>query len=164
MPQDSHSALGYSLLRSVRRIVRRVSLHSKTLAKETGLTVPQLLCLRAIHELDAEEITLALVADHVGLSRGTVSPIIERLVQAGLVSRERSTRDRRRLHLTLTAKGEQRLESGPSPLQDRFLTKVAALPLERQAALLSSLEEIAELMDASEVDAAPMLVPGSKPE
>ena len=45
---DAEVASGDRLLRAIRRIVRQVSEHSRHLHAEVGLTVPQLLCLRAI--------------------------------------------------------------------------------------------------------------------
>ena len=89
--------LGHRLLQSIRRIVRRISVHSRKMAADTGLTVPQLLVMRAIRDLSAEEVSLASVATRVQLSRSTVSAILERLVRAGLVRRDRSARDRRRV-------------------------------------------------------------------
>ena len=130
------------------------------MSRDSGLTVPQLLCMRAISQAEVEDCTLALVADEVHLSRSTVSAIIERLVKAGLVRRDRSTRDRRRLKLSLTAAGEQLLGTTPRPLQDRFLSRFAGLPLERQRLLLEAIEEVVEMMDAQELDAAPILMPG----
>ena len=42
------------ILRGIRRLVRGVDLHSRRLRRESGLTLPQVLCLRAIH-LDPEQ-------------------------------------------------------------------------------------------------------------
>ena len=149
-------------LRSIRRIIRRVAAHSRQLSQQTGLTLPQLLCLRAIHRSTEEEVTAAGVADVVQLSRPTVSGVIDRLVRAGLVHRDRSTRDRRRLNLSVTEAGRQHLAGLPTHLQDSFVRRLAALPIDDQERLLSALEQVVELMDADELDAAPMLVPGAE--
>lgn len=158
---QARNELGHRLLQSIRRIVRRIAVHSRKMAVDTGLTVPQLLVMRAIRELSGEEVSLASVAARIQLSRSTVSAILERLVRADLVRRDRSTRDRRRVNLTLTRVGEECLDSLPGPLQDRFLKRIAALPHDEQEQLLDSLERVVELMDADELDAAPMLVPGA---
>lgn len=138
-------------------------MHSRQLASKTGLTVPQLLCLRAIDELatDEDDVTLAKVSAALQLSQSTVSNIIERLVRAGLVDRQRSARDRRRVHLTLTGDGAERLRGAPRQLQDRFLARVERLPATERDRLLAALEEVVELLGAEELDAAPMLIPGS---
>lgn len=161
-PRSAEDELGYRALRSIRRIIRQVSTHSRQLAQQSGLTVPQLLCMRAIADLPAGEVTVAAVAETVDLSRSTVSTITERLVRAGLVDRARSSRDRRRVELSLTAEGRGRLAAMPRPLQDRFLARLGALDAEEQEAILATLERVVGLMEAEELDAAPMLVPGSE--
>ena len=159
-PNDHRDLLGNRALQSIRRIIRRVSSYSRVMSQETGLTMPQLLCLRAVRDSDAEEVTLASVADAVSLSRSTVSGIIERMVRAGLVNRVRSQRDRRRIHLTVTEEGARRLDAVPVPLQDRFVSRLAALAPADQERLLSALEQVVELMEAEDMDAAPILAPG----
>ncbi|MGE0400979.1 MAG: MarR family winged helix-turn-helix transcriptional regulator [Kofleriaceae bacterium] len=150
------------VLRSIRQIVRSISIHSKTLQRDVGLTVPQLLCLRALFELerdDADEITVADISERVHLSPATVSRIIDRLVAAGLVIRERGTIDRRRVSLSLTAAGMERVQTLPSPLQEKFLRGLGELPRPDQLQLLASLRRVAALMDAIDLDAAPLLAP-----
>jgi DNA-binding MarR family transcriptional regulator len=151
--------LGFRVLRSIRRIIRRVTTHSHQLAQDTGLTVPQLLVMRAIDDLGAEA-TLSRVTSAVHLSPSTVSGVVERLVRAGLVTRAQSERDRRVWALTPTERGRVKLAALPRPLQDRFLVRLAALqPVERDA-ILAALEKVVDLMDAGDLDAAPMLFDG----
>ncbi|MGF1467583.1 MAG: MarR family winged helix-turn-helix transcriptional regulator [Sandaracinaceae bacterium] len=151
-----------AVLRSLRQIIRRVAEHSKDLAREAGLTLPQLLCLKAIGSReDAPELTVAMVAADVQLSPPTVSRIVDRLERAGLVTRERRARDRRKVCLALTPKGYERYLTLPVPLQDRFLERLMQLEEERRLELLAALRRIVELMDAGGIDAAPMLTPGS---
>lgn len=155
-------ALAHELLRVIRQIVRRISVHSKYLSREVGLTVPQLMCLKAIGELeeDEPEVTVAMVSERVQLAAATASRILDRLVRAGLVQRERRSTDRRRVCLSLTPAGMERFQTLPAPLQDRFVARLSELPHEERAQLLSSLYRVAELMDATDLDAAPMLTPG----
>ncbi len=151
--------LGYRVLQSLRRIIRRVSSYSRVLTRETGLSVPTLLCLRAIDEDDADEVTVARVAEATQLSRSTVSTLAEKLVQANLVTRVRSDRDRRRVHLALTEDGRRKVAELPQPLEEHFLERLRGLPRERREVVLEVLEQVVHLMDADDVDAAPMLVP-----
>lgn len=164
---STHSVLGFRVLRSLRRIIRQVSAHSRSLSSVSGVTVPQMLCMRAIAEVGAQdpsaEVTSRAVSQSVQLSPSTVSGVMERLVQAGLVLRERSTRDRRRVHLSLTPAGEATLAAAPNPLQERFLSRLQGLPKEEQERLLEALERVVQLMDAEELEAAPILAPGPVP-
>ena len=155
------------ILRTIRQLVRRISEHSRYLSRNVGLTVPQLMCLKAIGELEgggSELITVAQVAKEVQLSPATVSRILDRLVNAKLIARQRSDRDRRKVSLTLTPAGLERYQTLPTPLQERFLMRLAELPVNERTQLLDSLRRIADLMDAAELDAAPLLAPGAEPE
>ena len=167
VPTPAENALGFRMLRSLRRIIRQVSAHSRSLSSASGVTVPQMLCMRAIAEIGAQdpsaEVTSRAVGQAVQLSPSTVSGVMERLVQAGQVLRERSTQDRRRVHLSLTPAGEATLGAAPNPLQERFLSRLEALPNDEQERLLEALERVVELMDAEELDAAPILAPGPLP-
>ncbi len=164
---SSHSETADEILRTIRQLVRAISEHSRYLLRNVGLTVPQLACLKAIGELEeagSELITVAQVAKEVQLSPATVSRILDRLVHAGLIARSRSDRDRRKVSLALTEVGLERFQSLPTPLQERFLTRLAKLPAAERDRLLDSLRRIAELMDATDLDAAPLLTPGAEPE
>lgn len=148
------------VLRAIRRIVRRIAEHSKYLAREAGLTLPQLVCLKAIGEQEEDEVTVGMVADQVQLSAATVSRIVDRLERAGLVLRERRARDRRKVCLSLTPSGLERFQTLPRPLQDRFIDRLHGLALREQQELLAALHRVVEMMEAEELDAAPMLAPG----
>jgi DNA-binding MarR family transcriptional regulator len=159
-PTDNEIA--HEMLRSIRQIVKRISEHSRNLSRDVGLTVPQLMCLKTIGELEAEEpeITVMMVGSRVGLSPATVSRIVDRLVRSGLVLRERRAKDRRKVCLSLTPAGFERFQALPTPLQERFVEQLMRLEERERTDLLSSLQRICELMDASDLDAAAMLAPG----
>jgi len=161
MPQRDDD-IAHDLLRAIRRIVRRIAEHSKYLSSAYGLTVPQLMCLKAIGELEAEgaEITVAAVAAAVQLSPATVSRILDRLVRGGLVSRVRAEDDRRKVLLSLTAAGMERYDTLPRPLQEEFVERLMALDPDERQQLLRSVLRINELMEATDLDAAPVLHPG----
>ena len=148
------------ILRTIRQMVRQISIHSKHLLRDVGLSVPQVVCLRAIHTLAGERgVTVVDVGEQVQLSAPTVSRIVDRLMAAGLVMRERSTEDRRKVALTLTAEGAARVNALPQPLQDKFLRRLGDLSQEERARLRDALRRVAELMSADELDAAPLLSP-----
>lgn len=152
------------VLREIRRIVRRISDHSRALQHEAGLTVPQLLCLAAIGELEERgagaDITVVMVSERVQLTPPTVSRIVDRLVRAGLVERDRRAKDRRKVCLSLTTAGLERFQTRPKALQETFVARFEALGPRRRGEILVALQEVAAMMEASSLDAAPVLVPG----
>lgn len=152
------------MLRAIRRIVRRIAEHSRTLQHDAGLTVPQLLCLTAIAELEeadgAADITVMMVGERVQLTPPTVSRIVDRLVRSGLVARERRAKDRRKVCLSLTPAGLERYQTRPRALQETFVARFEALGAGRQREILLALQEVGAMMEAGELDAAPVLTPG----
>ena len=151
---------GFQILRAIRRIIRRTSEHSRNVGKQSGVSVPQMLCLKAIAEFPTdEEITVVMVANAVQLSAATVSRILDRLEKTGLILRERRSTDRRKVCLSLTEAGQQKLDDLPTPLHEQFLERLARLDPVERLGLLKALERIVELMDAEGLDASPMLTP-----
>lgn len=161
MAASEDTQIAHEVLRTIRQIVRKVSEHSKAMYQEVGLTVPQLMCLKAIGDLEEEsdEVTVVMVAKQLDLSAATVSRIVDRLTRANLVTRERRAKDRRKVCLSLTAAGLERFQTLPIPLQEMFVRRLSDLPSKERTTLLASLQRIAVLMEAAEIDAAPMLTP-----
>lgn len=146
------------LLTALRRITRAIDLYSKRLAKETGLTAPQLLVMQAVAKSDG--IKPSDVARQVHLSQATVTTILDRLVRADLVTRARSDSDRRSVEISLTQAGRDRLKAAPELLQEEFLSSFRMLDDWEQTQLVSSVQRIASMMDAQALDAAPILEVG----
>ncbi len=146
------------VLVAIRQIVRAIDLHSRQLIQEHGLTVPQLLVLKEV--LRAGCPTVGEVAAAIHLSQGTVTQILIRLEQRGLLTRERSAQDKRKVQLGVTEHGIRILDKAPLPLHDRFLSSYGSLPEWEQTLLLSALQRVADLMGAGKIDAAPLLTPG----
>ena len=146
------------VLVSLRRIIRATDLYSRKLGKRTGLTTPQLGVIQAIGAL--RDPTVSDVAKAVSLSLATVTTILNRLEANGLVHRERSAVDRRRVIVTLTEKGEELGASAPKPLQDSFVDRFVRLESWEQHQIVAALERVATMMDAEELDAAPILLSG----
>lgn len=68
-----------------------------------GLTYPQYLVLLVLWEQDGLAVTD--IGARLGLESATLTPLLKRMQFAGLVERQRSTKDERRLVVTLTTTG-----------------------------------------------------------
>ncbi|TXS95480.1 MarR family transcriptional regulator [Parahaliea maris] len=143
------------VLVALRRVIRATDLHSKHLAKTTGLTAPQILLLQTIR--DKGEVTIGELAADVSLSQATVTSILDRLEKRGLIYRERSKTDKRKVHAYLTDEAMEVLKSAPLPLQAQFTRQFGDLQEWEQTMIISSLQRIAQMMDAQHIDASPVL-------
>ena len=153
-----NSDLPDHVLVALRRIIRATDLHSRKLGKKTGLTTPQLVIIQAVGDL--KDPTVSDIAKAVSLSLATVTTILNRLERNGIVNRARSSVDRRRVIVTLTEEGQSLKSSAPKPLQDSFVDRFSRLESWEQHLIVASLERVAAMMDAEDLDAAPLLASG----
>ena len=144
---------------ALRRITRAIDLHSRGLMQQVGLTTPQLATLLAIRRL--QPVTAGALAKSIHLSQATLTGILTRLETRALVSRTRSTSDRRTVVVALTEDGQTVLDSAPPLLKDRFRRELLKMQEWEQTQMLATLQQIAAMMDAEEIDAAPMLAAGA---
>jgi DNA-binding MarR family transcriptional regulator len=79
-----------------------------------------------------------------------VSTVVARLVDRGLVARQRSARDARRLELVLTARGRRMTANTTGAAQDRLIGTIQTLPARSSRQLASLLREVVSGMDALE--------------
>jgi len=143
------------VLISLRRVIRATDLHSRQLVKTAGLTAPQLLLLRTIRNLG--EVTIGKLAHEMSLSQATVTTILDRLEKRGLAYRTRSQHDKRKVHAHLTEQGRGILDTAPTALQEHFIHRFQRLDDWEQTMILASLQRVAQMMDAQDIDAAPVL-------
>lgn len=143
------------VLIALRRIIRATDLYSKSLSKTMGLTSPQLLVLDAVNSLG--DVPIGQLARHISLSQATVTTILDRLESRGLLYRERSQLDKRRVYVRLTDRGSEVLAAAPTLLQQSFIDRFHALEDWEQSMIKAALQRIATMMDAEELDASPVL-------
>lgn len=143
------------ILMAIRRITRAIDLHSKRLVKRSGLTVPQLIVMQSI--LRQGNVAIGVIANDVSLSQGTVTAIVDRLERQSLVRRERSGNDKRVVLVCLTLDGQRKLEEAPELIQAGFVREFRKLASWEQNMLISAFERVAVMINAEELDAAPIL-------
>ena len=147
------------VLTAIRRLIRATDLHSRKITRMAGLTSSQLILLKMVR--DVAGATIGELATSISLSQATATTILDRLEQEGLVKRERSEQDRRKVFVRLTDEGQAVLERAPEPLQETFIRQFSALKDWERSMILASLQRVAEMMDAQDIDASPMLDVGS---
>lgn len=142
-----------SLVRSVRRIAQAIDVRSREIARLTGLTLPQLLVLQSIRSLG--EVSTSAVSKDVSMSPPTVVAVLDRLEARALISRYRSTSDRRIVHARLTDEGRAALQTAPALLRPDALERWAKLDHDVREQMAQALSMVTELMAIQPVDLAP---------
>ena len=90
-----------------------------------------------------------------------MTTILDRLEKREMVNRVRSTTDKPKVHAYLTDKSIEILKEAPIPLQEQFSEQFNDLEIWEQTMIISSLQRIAQMMDAEDIDASPVLDVGA---
>ncbi|MER8432868.1 MarR family winged helix-turn-helix transcriptional regulator [Mesorhizobium caraganae] len=99
MPLPLDNQLCFTLYASSMAINRTY----KPMLDEMGITYPQYLVLNALAEADG--MSVGAVAHRLALESSTITPLVKRMEQAGLVTRQRSQTDERQVQVDLTPAG-----------------------------------------------------------
>ena len=99
-PLDLDAQLCFPLYAATRAVTRAYG----PLLRDHNLTYPQYLTLLALWD-DGEPLTVGELGHRLHLDSGTLSPVLKRLEQAGLVTRRRDEDDERRVRIALTTAG-----------------------------------------------------------
>ena len=140
---------------ALRRILRVTELNARKLAHQSELTSSQLLLMQ--HVAKEGKSLPSAIARAIDLKQATVTVLVNKLEGSGLVTRRRDTEDRRRVWVELTEQGRVALESSPDGLQIRFERGFDSLEEWEQAMIVATLERVASILDAEEIEAAPVL-------
>ena len=155
MPIQSERTVSDSVLIALRKIIQVIEMNSKKLVKRVGLTGPQLVILQEIAR--SGEVTAGEIARAVSLSQATVTGILERMEKRGLLARQRSDSDKRRIMVRITDFGRQILDEAPPLMQEAFVERFSSLQAWEQTMILSALQRLVTIMDAKTIEAAPFL-------
>ncbi|AUC53878.1 MAG: MarR family winged helix-turn-helix transcriptional regulator [Sagittula sp.] len=143
---------------ALRRILRATELFGRELKQVAGITAPQFRALQIIAENGSA--TATEIAQRMRVTQATVTSLVDKLVRQELVVREKSAADRRQTNIQVTPLGYKTLDRAPDPLQQRFVRKFEAMDDWEQAMLVASLERVAAMLDAEDLDASPVLDTG----
>ena len=133
------SQLCFKLYAASRAVIRGY----KPMLDQLGLTYPQYLAMLVLWEWQQsapEQPTVKALGERLALDSGTLTPLLKRLEQLHLVQRQRSARDEREVHLSLTPQG-QALRDQVGPLKARLLCD-SGVDLDRLNELRNGLDQL----------------------
>lgn len=136
------------LMHSLRQVHRAMTALMRLEADKLGLTPVQMLVLRTL--ADDPGLSLSELAERIALGCSTVSGVVKRLVEAGLVERTRLDEDQRTVAIRLTSQGNE-LENAAfceDSLMSKALLKFLQLPEENVQTLLELHTELIRILNA----------------
>jgi DNA-binding MarR family transcriptional regulator len=154
-PTDAERALT-----ALRRLVRALRTGATGVRRGVGISGAQLFVLRelvrqpgrSMHELMAATLT----------TQSTVSEVVARLIERGLVSRETAVADRRRAILTPTAAGRALVRRAPPVIQADLIAALRRLPATTRRTLANGLEQWLAVADLAEAPAPMFFEPARR--
>ncbi|MEZ0267358.1 MAG: MarR family winged helix-turn-helix transcriptional regulator [Phycisphaerae bacterium] len=136
-----------SVLDSIRRIVRVLRVGSRAAEARLGLSGAQLFVLHALGGAPAA--SLNDLAARTRTHQSSVSVVVARLVELGLVARRRAPADARQWKLSITPAGRAKLRGSPDPAQAELIRATEGLSPADLAVLAGSLARLVEGLGAA---------------
>jgi DNA-binding MarR family transcriptional regulator len=136
------------ILDALRSIVRELRLASREAEQRVGVHGAQLHALRQL--ADSPTMSLTELADRTHTDISSVSVVVSRLVEQGLVARKAADDDRRRLSLALTPRGKSLLRRAPETGTSRLLRASAHLSDREVHNLANALGKLVAGLDREE--------------
>jgi DNA-binding MarR family transcriptional regulator len=133
----------------VRRVAGLMDRNGETLfRRELNLSLAQFLVLSVV-DAHPGDLSQQLIADRLGLTKGTVSRQIDNAVAAGLMTVEVSRRTRRENQVALTPAGEDLVRHGDAILREAQQTALPVVDDNDMAAALRVLSSLNASLDPS---------------
>lgn len=145
---NTRQASARDVLDSLRRIVQALRESSRRAEQTLGVTGAQLFVLEKLSE--ASSLSLNELAERTHTHQSSVSTVVTRLVERGLVRRQRSRSDKRRLELVLSASGRRLIADTPGVAQERLIDTIQQLTPRSRGQLASLLGAVAGGLDPVE--------------
>lgn len=128
------------VLKKFRIIFGSVRQHFREIEQTCGVTGSQLWILQEVAQ--NPDIGVSILAERLSIHQSTCSQLVEKLVSRGLINKERSKEDQRRVGLCLTAEAAKILKNAPGPAEGILPEALQALPESALLALDKSLLDV----------------------
>jgi len=134
-------------LSAIRRLVRVLRVGDATIERLTGGSSAQLFVLQQLASKHAT--SMNELAERTMTDQSSVSIVVSKLEQRGLVQRAPSPTDARRVTVHITDAGHALLAKAPSTVQQRLITALETLPQDSLVSLAGELDQLVALLGAA---------------
>jgi DNA-binding MarR family transcriptional regulator len=134
---DEHAPIERSM-NAVRGIVRALRMNTRAIELKMGISLAQLFVLQQLSDRPAY--SLNDLADRTATHQSSVSVVVRRLVQRGLVSRTPSPTDKRRIEIDVTPAGRELLAVAPPTISTQLMGALRQMTADDRQQLASLME------------------------
>ncbi len=145
--QDTHE-LAESIVRNLLSLMRYSHRLGHWLRREYGISGRRLSVLRYLEQ--AGERSVSEISQYLNLRDGTVSPLLDSMVQEGLVTKRRCPDDCRRVLLSVTDEGHEIAARAPLTAFGLLRRDLPQLSLEELVAIDAAVARLVELVQMDE--------------
>jgi DNA-binding MarR family transcriptional regulator len=139
----STNSTEYQALAQFRFLIRRFLNNGEKAARSVGLEPQQYMGLLALRGLpEGQEPTIRSLAERLQIQHHSAVELVDRMERRGLFRRERSSRDRRQVHVHVTTRGERLLSRLVRHRIAELRVSAPELTLALQTVLTSASREI----------------------
>jgi DNA-binding MarR family transcriptional regulator len=125
-------------MNAIRSIVRAQRINTRAVELKMGISLAQLFVLQQLAERSAD--SLNELAERTATHQSSVSVVVRRLVERGLVSRTASANDRRRIEIEVTPAGRELLAGAPVTVSMELVAALRRMPRSDRDLLADLLE------------------------
>ena len=150
MVSQVHRDKTRSIIFSIRKLIQAGELYSKELSKVHSISAAQLNCLLALFENGP--LPPSQIAKHMLVKSSTVTGVVDRLEQKGLVRRVRTSPDRRIVTIELTEVGNQLAENAPPPIQQKIVDGLKKISEEEIDEIVFALTKLTDMLDVQDLE------------
>lgn len=140
MSKHTKGQLSVQVLKKFRIIFGSVRQHFREVEQTCGVTGSQLWILQEVAKKPG--IGVSELADRLSIHQSTGSQLVEKLVVRGLITKERSCEDQRRVGLHVSDEASKVLKNMPGPAEGILPEALQALPEQALESLDNSLKEV----------------------
>ncbi|MDH4283804.1 MAG: MarR family winged helix-turn-helix transcriptional regulator [Gallionellaceae bacterium] len=140
MSKRTKNQLSIQVLKKFRIIYGSVRQHFREVEQTCGVTGSQLWILQEVSKKPG--IGVSELADRLSIHQSTGSQLVEKLVVRGMISKERSSEDQRRVGLHVTEEASKVLKNMPGPAEGVLPEALQAMPEQALESLDASLREV----------------------
>jgi DNA-binding MarR family transcriptional regulator len=125
-------------MNALRSVVRALRVNTRAIELKMGMSLAQLFVLQQLADRPSD--SLNDLAERTATHQSSVSVVVRRLVERGLVVRTPSAADKRRIEIDVTPAGRALLGEAPTTIQTQLIEGLAQLPLAQRTQLADLLE------------------------
>ncbi len=126
-------------MNAIRSVVRALRINTRAIELRTGISLAQLFVLQQLAEHPVE--SLNELAERTATHQSSVSVVVRRLVDRGLVTRTAAPADRRRVQIALTESGRAMLGGAPVTVQVQLINALAQMTNDQRRQIADLMEE-----------------------